>query len=101
MANGDFSISADINIRVRDLEERQRLIRDKLGLISKNFVELKEEYEKEVTGLRINLEEIKRKLVKLEDLFSRLSEELEGKAKRSDVEIIAKQLKMFQPLIKQ
>jgi len=101
MANGDFSISPDINVRVRDLEERQRLIRDKLGLISKNFVELKEEYEKEVTGLRTDLEEIKRRIEKLEDLFSRLSEELEGKAKRSDVEIIAKQLKMFQPLIKQ
>jgi hypothetical protein len=101
MADENYSITPDVNVRVRDLEERQRLIRDKLGLISKNFVVLKEEYEKEVSDLRIKIEELKKKVERLVDNFLRLSEEMEGKAKKSDIEIIAKQLKMFQPLISQ
>lgn len=97
MTNG---ISQDTSIKIRDLEERQRFTRDKLDLISKNFISLKETLEKELALLKVDTEEIKNEINKIKSYITRISEELENKAKKSDLELIAKQLKMFQPLIK-
>jgi len=97
MTNG---ISQDISIKIRDLEDRQRFTRDKLDLISKNFISLKETLEKELALLKVEAEEIKNEISKIKSYITRISEELENKAKKSDFELIAKQLKMFQPLIK-
>ncbi|MEM4230667.1 MAG: hypothetical protein QXF25_02225 [Candidatus Pacearchaeota archaeon] len=100
MADEFVSGIPDIVIKVRDLEERQRLMRDKVDLLSKNFINLKETLEKEVSMLKIDIEQLKKEVDKIKSLILRISEEIDNKAKKSDLEIIAKQLKMLQPFIK-
>lgn len=101
MADENISGIPDVTIKVRDLEERQRLMRDKVSLIGKNFIELKEEIEKEANNIKVDVSQLKSEINKLKSLITRVTEELENKAKRSELELIAKQLKMFQPLINQ
>jgi len=101
MADENISMVPDVGIKVRDLEERQRLMRDKLSLIGKNFIDLKGEIEKEASNIKVDVSQLKSDIIKIKALITRVTEELENKAKKSDVELVAKQLKMFQPLINQ
>jgi hypothetical protein len=98
MANELSSVS-DANLKIRDLEDRQRLIKDKLNLLSTNFIELKNTLEKEVTDLKISTDSIKYEIIKIKDLIVRISEELDNRAKRSELELVAKQLKIMKPLM--
>jgi septal ring factor EnvC (AmiA/AmiB activator) len=98
MANELSSVS-DANLKIRDLEDRQRLIRDKLNLLSTNFIDLKNTLEKEVTDLKISTDNIKYEIAKIKDLIVRISEELDNRAKRSELELVAKQLKIMKPLM--
>jgi hypothetical protein len=98
MANELSSVS-DANLKIRDLEDRQRLIRDKLNLLSTNFVDLKNTLEKEVTDLKISTDSIKYEIARIKDLIIRISEELDNRAKHSEVELVAKQLKIMKPLM--
>jgi len=95
----DTSFDSDVNLKVRDLEERERLLRDRLNLLSMNFIEIKETLEKEVVSLKVDTEQMKSEIRKIKDIILRLSEELDNRAKKSELELVAKQLKIMKPLM--
>ena len=90
--------SMNLLVKVRDIEERQRLIRDKLLLIGKNLVESREETERDLTKLKITTETMRQEITRIADILTSLSDELSETAKRSELIILEKQLKMFEPL---
>lgn len=83
---------------IRDLEEGQRRIRDRLNLLSQNMIEFKEDTEKEIGEIKKSIEILKRSSEKITDFMEALSEETTKFAKKEDLEILSKQAKMFQPL---
>lgn len=85
-------------VRLRDMEERQRLLRDRILLVGKNLIETRGETEKELGKIKRDLETIKQDIVKIKSLLSTISEELGNTAKRSELMILEKQFKMFEPL---
>ncbi|MEM3405552.1 MAG: hypothetical protein QW117_01095 [Candidatus Pacearchaeota archaeon] len=92
------SIISDFNLRISDIEEKQRLLRDRIILVGKNIIELREEQSKEMTEIKLRLEEIEKSVEKIKSALLTLSNELEKKARKSELEIIKKQIKMFEPL---
>jgi len=88
----------DVWVKLRDIEERQRLLRDRLLLVGKNMIEAKEETEKNLGKLKRDVVEIKEDILKLKDILSTLSEELSNSAKKSEIMILERQLGMFSPL---
>lgn len=92
------ALLADFNTKLRDLEEKERLLKDRVLLIGSNFVESREETTKEITKLKIGMQEIKQDILKIKDSLQRIAEELDNKARKSDFELLRKQAKMFQPL---
>jgi len=89
---------SEFNSRIADIEEKQRLLKDRMILVGKNIVELREQSSKDIVEIKVRLDEIERTLEKLTNNFLRIGEEIEKKARKSELEIIEKQLKMFQPL---
>ena len=89
---------SEFNTRLRDIEERQRLLKDRVLLIGENLVESREEIEKGITELKIQTQGISEDILKIKETLQRLSEELENKARRVELEILRKQFKMFEPL---
>jgi leucyl-tRNA synthetase len=92
------ALSYEINSRVADVEEKQRLLRDRVVLISKNLIEFREDSEKLLQEIKSTLSQLTQDVEKLKTRFFKLSEDLEKKAKKTEVEIIKKQLKMLEPL---
>jgi len=88
----------DVNIRIRDLEERQRILKDRLLLIGQNLLETKEKTNQSVLEIKKDLEIIKQSIERMTSFLETASAEFSKFARKEDLEILSKQAKMFQPL---
>ncbi len=90
--------SFEIQTKIRDLEEKHRILKDRLLLIGQNLVEIKEKNTQEILEIKKELEMIKQNMERMVSFLETASAEFSKFAKKEDVEILAKQAKMFQPL---
>ncbi|MBU2616880.1 MAG: hypothetical protein KKB79_02765 [Nanoarchaeota archaeon] len=88
----------DTNTKIRDLEERNRMLKDRLLLIGQNLIETKEKTNLNVNEMKKDIEIIKRNVERLTSFIETISTEFPNFARREDLEILSKQAKMFQPL---
>ncbi len=89
--------SSNLNIRIRDLEERNRNLRNQILLIGKNLIEVREKNNEDILGIKKELETIKQNVERLMSFLEMASDEFSKFARKDDLEILAKQAKMFQP----
>jgi len=96
----DYSnqILENTNIKLRDLEEKQRILKDRLLLIGQNLIKKKKKNNEEILEIKKNMEMLKRNTERLLSFLETASTEFSKFAKKEDLEILSKQAKMFQPL---
>ena len=92
------ALLADFNTKLRDVEERQRLMKDRVLLISQNLVNEKDETSEILIEIKKTLETLKVDVYRTKETVKRILEEMENYARKSDLEILQRQSKMFQPL---
>jgi len=90
----NFSVS----MKIRDLEEKQRLLKDRVLLIGDNLISAREEFSKDFSDVHRSLEVLKDEVERLKSVVQRLSEEIDSKARKEDLNILRRQAKMFDPL---
>jgi hypothetical protein len=88
----------DINSKMKDLEEKQRILRDRLLLVGQNLIETKEETNQKILEMKRNIEIIKQNMDRIISFVEIASGEFSKFAKKEDLAILSKQAKMFQPL---
>jgi len=81
-----------------DIEEKQRLLKDRLLLIGQNLIELKEKNREQILDLKKEIGLLKISTEKIKDYLETISGEFEKFAKKDDLNLLAKQAKIFQPL---
>lgn len=89
---------ADVNVRIRDIEERNRVLKDRLVLIGDNLVEIRERLNGELIEIKKELQEMKQTIGRLKTFFESFSNEISNFARKEDLDLLKKQAKMFQPL---
>ena len=94
----DGQFSSEFATKFRDLEEKQRMIKDRLLLIGQNLVETKEKTNSDILEIKKDLEVIKITMSRLVSFLETASQEFSKFARKEDLEILSKQAKMFQPL---
>ena len=92
------SLLSEFGARQNEVEEKQRIARDRILLIGENLVSTKQESEEKHFELKRNLSEIKLELKNLKQLLYRVVNEIPNFARKSEIEILENQSKMFQPL---
>jgi hypothetical protein len=85
-------------VRVKDLEEKQRVLKDRVLLIGKNLIEIRETLSEGALEIKKEVEEMKREVEKMKGFLETVSGEFSKFARKEDLEILSKQAKMFQPL---
>lgn len=85
------------NTKIRDLEEKQRLLKERLTLIGKNLIELKEENSKKTIEIKKQMETLNQNMERTISFLDSLSREFPKLAKKEELEILTKQLRMLQP----
>ncbi len=89
---------ADTNTKLRDLEEKQMMLKDRILLIGQNLVEMKEKSGSDILQIKKDIEIMKRNIERLISFLETASAEFSKFARKEDLEILSKQAKMFQPL---
>jgi len=87
----------DMNFRLRDLEEKQRILKNQILLIGRNLIEIREKNIREILEIKKDTELIKSNMERLASFLETTSEEFQKFARKDDVDILAKQMRMFQP----
>lgn len=90
----------DVNTKLRDLEEKQRVLKNQMLLIGKNLIETREKVTKDFLDIKKEIETLKENMERLTSFLDMASEEFPKFARKNDVEILAKQVRMFQPFSK-
>jgi len=85
-------------LKIRDIEEKQRILKDRLLLIGQNLIETKEETSQKILELKKDVESIKQSLQRIISFLEVIPEELSKLAKKEDLDVLVKQAKMFQPM---
>ncbi len=93
----DFFL-AEMSARFRDLEEKYKMLRERLLLIGENLIETKEKTSSDILEIKKDVEVIKKNMERLVSFLETASAEFSKFARKEDLEILAKQAKMFQPL---
>lgn len=96
----DYSnqIAGNLNSKMRDIEEKQRILKDRLMLIGQNLIEIKEKSNQQMLDIKKDIENIKQTMSRLSSFLETVSNEFSKFAKKEDLEILTKQAKMFQPM---
>ena len=89
---------ADFNTRLRDIDERNRLIRERVLLLGKNLISSRQDVEDELKEIKKDNIEIKADLEKLKKISSSLLTEFNKFVKREEIVLVERMLKDFQPL---
>ena len=88
----------ETNAKMRDLEEKQRILKDRLLLIGQNLIESKENTNEKILEIKKDIDIIKQEVERTISFLETASSEFSKFARKEDLEILSKQAKMFQPL---
>jgi hypothetical protein len=92
------TLLTEFSTRLNEIEEKQRLIKDRVLLVGENLISTKEELDEETTNFRTQIKQIDFELKSLKRLVERITTELAGFARKSELAILDRQIKMFKPL---
>jgi hypothetical protein len=91
-------LMSDFNTRLRDVTERNRLIRERVLLLGKNFISSRQELEDEINSLKKDNSIIKKELTRQKKISNNLLTEFNKFVKRDEMMLVERMLKDFQPL---
>jgi len=86
----------EINSRIRNLEEMQRNLKDRLLLIGQNLIEIKEKSNEKIIEMKKEIELLKKVAERTASFLETASSEFSKFARKEDLEILQKQARMFQ-----
>ncbi len=92
------SLLAEFSTRLNEVEEKQRLLRDRALLIGENLISTKEDHEDQSHTTKKEITQINSEIKQLKVLMKRVINELENFARKTELDILKKQSQMFQPL---
>jgi len=86
---------SDVNTRIRDIEEKQRLLKDRTLLIGQNLVEEKETTFQELQEMKKVVLKLKEENLRMKEFLQRISEQVSDLARKEELMILQRQFDMF------
>jgi len=88
----------DFNTRLRDIDERNRLIRERVLHLGKNLISSRQDTEDELKEIKKDNQQIKKDIEEIKKVSNKLITEFNKFVKREEIILIERMLKDFQPL---
>ena len=87
--------SSDNSKRIRDIEEKQRLLKERMLLIGQSLIDERDKSFKEIQELKKTLEIIKEETLRMKDFIQRITEQLDNTARKEELMILQRQFDLF------
>jgi hypothetical protein len=85
----------DLNTRIRDLEEKQRLLKDRMVLTSESFVKERDKNFDAIQDMKSTVETLSLENARLKELLLRVSEVIDKSARKEELMILQRQFDIF------
>lgn len=82
---------SDVNTRLRDLEEKQRLLKDKMLLVTEGLIREREKNFSDIQDLKKTVGSLKMDNERLKEILSRIGEIVDTTARKEDLLILQRQ----------
>ena len=92
------SVLAEFSTRLNEMEEKQRLLRDRAMLIGENLVSIKGEQDTTEFEIKKKINELESEIKGIKQIQQRIINELANFSRKTELEILKRQWEMFQPL---
>ena len=92
------SISYELALKLRDLEEGQKLMKDRLLLIGQNLIDFQEKNSLEMIEIKKDIQDMKMDIKRMKSVIETVSDEVSKSARKEELAILSRQFKMFEPL---
>ncbi len=86
---------SDLNIRLRDIEEKQHILKDRVLIMGKNLVEEREKSFAESQEMKKSILLLKEENARLKNIIQNLTEQLNKTARKEELMIIQRQLDLL------
>jgi len=87
--------SFDLNVRIRDLEGKNRLLRDRVLLLGQSVVEERDKSFKDIQEMKSSMIKMKEDLNRLKELMQRMAEQIAQTARKEELMILQRQMDLF------
>ena len=87
--------SMDVNLRLRDLEEKNTLLRDRVLLLSQSLIEEKDKNFKVMQETKSTLIKMREELNRLKELMQRMAEQITSMARKEELMILQRQFDLL------
>jgi len=88
-------IYAEIGARIRDLEDKQRLLKDRTLLIGQSLIDERDKTFKEIQDMKKDVIKLKDENARLKDFVQRMSEQIGNMARKEELMILQRQFDLF------
>lgn len=85
----------DIASQVRDLEEKNKLIKERIILLSQNFIDERSKNFQEIQEMKKSLALLKEENIKIKEMMQRMVEQVDKLARREELMILQRQFDLF------
>lgn len=86
---------SDSGTRIRDLEEKHKLLKDRTLLIGQNLVEEREKTFKDLQDMKKEVFILKEEMLRMKEFIHRISQELSRSARKDELLILQRQFDLF------
>ncbi|HLC53820.1 MAG TPA: hypothetical protein VJK03_04730 [Candidatus Nanoarchaeia archaeon] len=93
--NEEYAQQAPDMARLRDIEEKQRLLKDRIILIGKSLIEEREKSFNEMQELKKSAFVLKEEQLRMKEIIQRIAEQLNATARKEELMILQRQLDMI------
>ena len=89
---------SDFNTRLKDIEERNKAVRERVLLLGKNLISSKERNDEDLEDLKKQSAQDKKDIEKLKSLMKNILNEIDNYVRKDEIIVIERMLRDFQPL---
>lgn len=90
-----YKESLEANISLRDLEEKNRLLRDRVLLLGQSVIEERDKTFKEMQDMKSTVMRLKEDVNRLKELMQRMAEQISQTARKDEIMILQRQLDLL------
>lgn len=91
----DQQYSFDANARLRDLEEKQRLLKERIFLLGKGLIEERDSTFKDIQEMKKTIILLKEENLRMKEFIQRIVEQLSTVARKEELMILQRQFDLF------
>ncbi len=93
--NSGQQLFTDMSTRLRDTQDKQRLLKDRVLIVGQSLIKEKEKMTKELREMKTTMEKIKLENEGMKGVLQRITQQLSTLARKEELAILERQLDLF------